>query len=47
MSGEEYRAEFDATVTFSNGGSLNVEGFRVDLPGPHSDAEAVGTLFVA
>jgi arylformamidase len=47
MSGEDYRAEFDATVTFSNGGALNVEGFRVDVPGPDSDAEEVGTLFVA
>ncbi len=47
MSSEEYRAEFDATVTFSNGGALNVEGFRVDVPGPDSSAEEVATLFVA
>ena len=32
MSNHEYRAEFDATVTFSNGGALHAEGFRVDVP---------------
>jgi arylformamidase len=47
MSGQEYRAEFDATVTFSNGGALSAEGFRVDAAGPDSDAEEVATLFVA
>ena len=30
----EYRAELDAQVTFSNGGKLTAEGFRVDVPGP-------------
>jgi arylformamidase len=47
MSDVEYRAEFDATVTFSNGGALNVEGFRVDVSGPDSDEEEVASLFVA
>ena len=47
MSDVEYRAEFDATVTFSNGGGLNVEGFRVDVSGPDSDEEEVASLFVA
>ena len=27
----EYRASFDATVTFANGGGLAVQGFRVDV----------------
>ncbi|NNC13908.1 cyclase family protein [Planctomonas sp. JC2975] len=47
----EYRAHFDATVEFVNGGSLTVEGFRLDLPGDDSraarlDADAVARLFV-
>ena len=29
----EYRAHFDATVEFSNGGGLTAEAFRIDLPG--------------
>jgi arylformamidase len=43
----EYRAQFDASVTFSNGGGLRAEGFRVDVPGPDVDADEVGALFVA
>jgi arylformamidase len=43
----EYRASFDATVRFSNGGDLAVHGFRVDLPGPDIDQEGIGALFVA
>lgn len=43
----EHRAAFDATVTFANGGSLSVEGFRVDVPGPDVDEDTVGRLFVA
>ena len=36
----EYRASFDATVSFSNGGDLTVHGFRVDVPSPDvSEAE--------
>jgi kynurenine formamidase len=43
----QYRAEFDATVTFSNGGGLQVQGFRVDVPhGDVTEAE-IGALFVA
>ena len=34
MCAIEYRAQFDAVVTFSNGGGLRAEGFRVDVPGP-------------
>jgi arylformamidase len=43
----EYRAELDAEVTFSNGGRLTVEGFRVDLPGPDTTDREIGELFVA
>jgi arylformamidase len=43
----EYRASFDATVRFSNGGDLAVHGFRVDLPGPDTDQAGIGALFVA
>lgn len=47
----EYRAHFDATVEFVNGGSITAEGFRLDLPstdldGADLDADAVGRLFV-
>jgi len=43
----EYRAELDAEVTFSNGGRLTAEGFRVDLPGPGTAEREIGELFVA
>ncbi|MGN6200414.1 cyclase family protein [Humibacter sp.] len=42
----EYRAHFDATVEFVNGGSLTAEGFRLDLPSADVDADAIGRLFV-
>ena len=38
MPAQQHRAEFDATVTFSNGGSLRAERFRVDVPGPDATA---------
>jgi hypothetical protein len=43
----EYRASFDAVVTFSNGGGLTVHGFRVDVPSPEVDEAGIGALFVA
>jgi arylformamidase len=43
----EYRAEFDAAVTFLNGGDLFAHGFRVDVPSAEVDAATIGTLFVA
>jgi kynurenine formamidase len=43
----EYRAQFDATVTFSNGGGLTTEGFRIDVPGADVSDEEVAALFVA
>jgi kynurenine formamidase len=47
----DYRAHFDARVTFVNGGSLSADGFRLDLPtldpsSEDADAAAVGRLFV-
>lgn len=42
----EYRASFDATVTFLNGGDLSAHGFRLDLPGPEASPGDVGALFV-
>ena len=43
----EYRAQFDAVVTFANGGGLRAEGFRVDVAGPDVTSEEVAALFVA
>jgi arylformamidase len=47
MSATEYRAQFDATVTFSNGGGLTAREFRVDVPHAEVSAAEVGALFVA
>jgi len=35
----EYRAHFDATVEFSNGGGLTASGFRLDLPDTRANVE--------
>jgi arylformamidase len=43
----EYRAAFDAAVTFSNGGDLAVRGFKVDVPSADIDEAGIGVLFVA
>ncbi|MCZ7420878.1 cyclase family protein [Verrucosispora sp. WMMA2121] len=45
MSGE-YRARFDAEVTFANGGGLSTEGFRLDIPGDRIDDADLAALFV-
>jgi len=42
----QYRAVFDAEVTFSNEGGLQAQGFRVDLPGPDVTEDEIGRLFV-
>ncbi|MEO6503817.1 MAG: cyclase family protein [Jatrophihabitantaceae bacterium] len=47
MAADQHRAEFDATVTFSNGGSLRAERFRVDVPGPDTTERQVAELFLA
>ena len=43
----QYRAEFDATVTFLNGGGLQAQGFRVDVPDSDVGEAAIAELFVA
>ncbi len=43
----DYRASFDAVISFSNGGDLTVHGFRVDVPGPEVDEAEIAALFVA
>ena len=47
VSEPDYRAQFDATVTFSNGGGLTARDFRVDVPHGGVSAAEVGALFVA
>lgn len=47
MSEPDYRAQFDATVTFSNGGGLTARDFRVDVPHAAVSAAEVGALLVA
>jgi hypothetical protein len=42
----EYRAVFDAEVLFSNGGGLQAQGFRVDVPGPEVSRDEIARLFV-
>jgi hypothetical protein len=36
----EYRAEFDADVTFLNGGGLQAQGFKLDVPDPEISSRA-------
>ena len=38
--------EFDAEVTFANGGGLRTSGFRLDIPGAEISDEDLGALFV-
>lgn len=42
----QHRAVFDARVTFSNGGGLTTEGFRVDVPSSDVSPDEVAALFV-
>jgi arylformamidase len=43
----EYRASFDATISFSNGGDLTARGFRVDVPSADVSRAEIAALFVA
>ncbi len=43
----QYRAEFDAQVTFSNGGGLAAQGFRLDVPHDQVSEEDLAQLFLA
>jgi hypothetical protein len=38
------RAVFDFVVSFTNGGSLRGEGFRLDLPRPDTSEKEIGAL---
>lgn len=42
----EYRAVVDGAIRFSNGGSIAVEGFRLDVDDATADPEAIGQLLV-
>jgi arylformamidase len=46
MSPSQFRAEFDASVVFSNGGGLHTKGFRIDVPGPDTSEQEVAELFI-
>ncbi|WP_433007178.1 cyclase family protein [Kribbella sp. CA-294648] len=41
-----YRARFDATVTFTNGGGLQAQGFLVDVPSAEVTEAEIGELFL-
>jgi kynurenine formamidase len=43
----EYRAIVDGAISFSNGGGIQVQGFRLDLPGQEVTHDEVGSLLVA
>lgn len=42
----EYRAVFDAEITFSNEGGLQAQRFRVDVPDADVSEKEIGRLFV-
>ncbi len=42
----QYRAELDFEITFSNGGSLRGEGFRIDIDDPGATKAELGTALV-
>ncbi|MET7945723.1 cyclase family protein [Micromonospora sp. NPDC005324] len=44
--GEQWRAQFDAEVSFANGGRLRTEGFRLDIPGREITDDDLAALFV-
>ncbi|CCH16066.1 cyclase family protein [Micromonospora lupini] len=44
--GGQWRAQFDAEVSFANGGGLRTEGFRLDIPGREITDGDLAALFV-
>ncbi|WP_136042968.1 MULTISPECIES: cyclase family protein [unclassified Microbacterium] len=42
----EYRAHFDFTIAFANGGGITGDGFRLDLPHPDMTSEEIGALLI-
>jgi len=43
---DQWRVQFDAMVTFQNGGRLSVEDFRLDIPGTEIEEDALAELLV-
>jgi kynurenine formamidase len=43
----QHRAEFDAVVTFRNGGGLQTQGFRVDVPHGDVTHSEIAALFIS
>ncbi|MEU7070104.1 cyclase family protein [Streptomyces narbonensis] len=43
---EQWRVQFDAEVTFANGGALQAQEFRLDASGPDISDTELGELFV-
>ncbi|SCL54795.1 Kynurenine formamidase [Micromonospora citrea] len=43
---EQWRAQFDAEVSFANGGGLRTEEFRLDIPGREIGDDELAALFV-
>ncbi len=43
----QYRAELDFEITFSNGGSLRGEGFRIDIAGSSPTEDELGAALIA
>jgi arylformamidase len=43
----DYRASFDAVISFSNGGDLTAHGFRADVPSADVSEAEIAALFVA
>ncbi|MBM0231964.1 cyclase family protein [Micromonospora sp. STR1_7] len=44
--GGQWRAQFDAEVSFANGGGLRTEGFRLDIPGQEITDDDLAAMFV-
>ncbi|WP_433390041.1 cyclase family protein [Micromonospora sp. KLBMP9576] len=44
--GEQWRAQFDAEVTFANSGGLRTDGFRLDVPDRDITDDELAALFV-
>ncbi|MFB8189554.1 cyclase family protein [Microbacterium sp. NPDC055988] len=42
----EYRAHFDFTIAFANGGGITGDGFRLDLPHTDMTSEEIGALLI-
>ncbi|WP_328298769.1 hypothetical protein OG389_13775 [Streptomyces sp. NBC_00435] len=45
-NGAQWRVDFDAEVVFSNGGALQMQGFRLDIPGADIGDAELGELVV-